>query len=313
MRGLYPATVTPFAADDSVDWTSLEAHLSYVFAQEGVAGICVNGHLGEILQLSSEERASIVRRAVALKGPGQIVIAGIEAQRVTDLVADGLRAKEAGADALLVIPPVDVRPYRRLSARPEAVLYFFRALNDQVGLPMVVHQYPDFTQTAYTREVLAELVKLEHVVAIKAASVAVTRYNEVWDEFKDDVAILAATDAPGLLGMLLHGGHGALIGIGAIEPHVWAQMMQAALDGDAVTANDIFNRFCLPLMETVFDNQEPTGPISEAAATKEALVQLGQMPSSHVRPPAGEVDEERRAAIAGALRSAGLLGAPAHA
>jgi 4-hydroxy-tetrahydrodipicolinate synthase len=307
LRGLYPATVTPFADDNSVDTASLERHLDITFASEGVQGICVNGHLGEILQLSSEERADVAARAVRLKRDGQVVIAGVEGQRVADLVNDGLRAKEAGADALLVLPPVDVRPYRRLSRNSESVLYFFRELNDQVGLPMVVHQYPDFTQTAYPNEVLRQLVELEHVVAIKAASVSTTRYNEVWDEFRDDVSVLAATDAPALLGMLLHGGHGALIGIGVIEPSVWAKVIHEALHGDANTASDLFNKVCLPLMETVFDNQEPTGPVSEAGATKEALVQLGQFASSRVRPPAVGVDDELRARIGETLRRAGLL------
>jgi 4-hydroxy-tetrahydrodipicolinate synthase len=307
LRGLYPATVTPFADDNSVDTASLERHLDYTFASEGVQGICVNGHLGEILQLSSEERADVAERAVRLKRDGQVVIAGVEGQRVADLVNDGLRAREAGADALLVLPPVDVRPYRRLSRNSESVLYFFRELDEQVGLPMIVHQYPDFSQTAYSNEVLRGLVELEHVVAIKAASVSTTRYNEVWDEFRDDVSVLAATDAPALLGMLLHGGHGALIGIGAIEPSVWATVIHEALDGDANKASDIFNKVCLPLMETVFDNQEPTGPVSEAGATKEALVQLGQLTSSRVRPPAVGVDDELRARIGDSLRRAGLL------
>jgi hypothetical protein len=47
--------------------------------------------------------------------------------------------------------------------------------------------------------------------------------------------------------------------------------------------------------------------VSEAGATKEALVQLGQLTSSRVRPPAVGVDDELRARIGDSLRRAGLL------
>lgn len=307
MRGLYPATVTPFDEDLKIDFAGLHAHLEATAAADGVQGLVVNGHVGELLQLSSVERTDIVRRALDVRRPGQLVIAGIEANSADDLVREAANAAEAGADGLLVLPPVDVRPYRRLSKHPASVMHFFGNLDRQVGLPMVVHQYPDFTGCSYSIEVLREVVSLPSVVAIKAASFTTTRYAEVWDAFHDDVAVLAATDAPALLSMLLHGSHGALIGIGVIHPPTWAELISAATGGDAERARRIFLDRCVPLMHTVFENQEPTELRSEAASTKEALVQLGQFASSRVRPPACDVDENARAAIAATLEKTALL------
>ncbi len=306
LRGLYPATVTPFDADLGVDYAGLDKHLAETFAADGVRGVVVNGHIGEVLALTPEERAEIVRHAVALRPSGKLVFAGVEARTAHELVDLGRQAREAGADGLLVLPPVDVRPYRRLSKHAPSVLHFFRALNDAVGLPMIVHQYPDFTGCSYPIPVLRELAELEHVVAVKSASFTVTRYAEVWDALHDKVSVLAATDAPALLGMLLHGAHGALIGVGVIEPSVWAEVVDAAAAGEAERARQTFRKVCMPILGTVFENQEPSGPTSEAAATKEALVRLGQLTSSRVRPPAVGVDEHTRREIAECLEGIGL-------
>jgi 4-hydroxy-tetrahydrodipicolinate synthase len=62
-RGLYPATVTPFAEDLSIDIPSLRKHLRTVASTSGVKGIVVNGGVGEILQLSHDEQVLIAKEA----------------------------------------------------------------------------------------------------------------------------------------------------------------------------------------------------------------------------------------------------------
>lgn len=305
-RGLYPATVTPFDEELRVDYAGLEKHLAETFAAPGVQGVVVNGHIGEVLALTSDEREQIVRHARELRPEGQLLFAGVEARTAEELVREGTRAREAGADGLLVLPPIDVRPYRRLSKNPASVLHFFQPLNDRVGLPMIVHQYPDFTGCAYSLPVLRELAALEHVVAVKSASFTATRHAALWDALHDQVSVLAATDAPALLGMLLHGAHGALIGVAAIKPEIWAEVVDAAIGGQAEQARQTFVRSCMPILRTVFENQEPSGLTSEAGATKEALVQLGQLTSSRIRPPAVGVDEHTRQEIAECLAEIGL-------
>jgi 4-hydroxy-tetrahydrodipicolinate synthase len=305
--GLHPATVTPFDANFAIDYQALENHLGLTADSRGVQGLTVNGHLGELLALSPKERAEVITVAKRSCSEDQVVYGGIFGYHVEDMVEQGLRAKAAGADGLLVLPPVDIRPYRRLASNPESVLHFFAELDTRVGLPMIVHQYPTFTGAAYSLEVLGRLVELENVVAVKAASVDIADYTTLWHELSEKTHVLVATDAPGMLGMLLCGAHGALIGIAAIVPELWANLLDLVENGPLDQARDLFVRSCLPLMEAVFENQVPRGLASEASATKEALVQLGQLPSSRVRLPAVEVSSGRKRAIQRALVRAGLL------
>ena len=306
LSGLYPATITPFKADLSVDYDALARHLRETAHTPGVQGIAVNAGLAEILQLSDEEKKKILKLAREVMLPGQTLISGIEG-RGPAAVKDGLLEKEAGADALLVLNPFDARPYRRLAQNPESAYQFYKMLDEQVDLPMIVFQYPDQSGCAYSLESLIRISSIPNVVAIKAACGTVTRYVQIWEALHDKLTILAALDSPPLLGMILHGVHGALIGIGVIDTPKWVELIDAAISGDAVKAQKIHREFCIPIMDGVFENQEPSSPTSEVACVKEALMQLGQIPNSLVRPPAVNVTEAHRAHVKHGLVASGLI------
>jgi 4-hydroxy-tetrahydrodipicolinate synthase len=308
LRGLYPATLTPFNPDLSVDWGALRSHLAAMTSVRGVQGIVVNGGLGELLQLSLDEQLRIVSEAVELRRPGQIVITGLSSPNMRQGIDDAKALRAAGADALLVLPPFDVRAYRRLIAHTPAVLNYFRSLGEGGGLPMIVFQYGPQSGCAYSVETMRALAEqVPEVVGMKATSGSLDAYRPFWDSLKDKISVLAAVDGPPLVDMLEYGAHGALVGISTIGTHLWVDLVDAAAKADRERLRKIFRERCAPIMEHVWENHLPTRMSSEVAATKEALVQLGQLPSSRVRPPAIDVDDTTRAAIRRGLDEAGLL------
>jgi 4-hydroxy-tetrahydrodipicolinate synthase len=307
LRGLYPATITPFNRDSTVDYVSLRRHLAETAQTPGVKGLVVNAGLGEILQLTDDEKVRIVALAREVLKPDQILVCGCEGRGPVAAVRDGLLAKKAGADALLVLPPFDVRPYRRLARDPAAVHAFFERMDREVDLPMVVFQYPDHSGVSYSLEALVRIADLKNVVAIKAATPVMNRYVEIWDTLHEKLSILPAVDSPPLLGMLLHGAHGALIGISVIGTAKWAELVEAAMSGDAAKAARIHREFCIPIMDGAFENQEPTSSTSEVASVKEALRQLGVIATSLVREPAVNVTDAHCKHIHHSLVAAGLL------
>ncbi len=308
LRGLFPATITPFTECLDVDYEVLESHLREVADARGVTGLVVNSGLGEVLQLTAKECAAIIRLALRVKRPDQLVVAGIDGRGAAECIEAGLVARAAGAQALLVLPPFDKRPYRRLSSHAPAVYDFFAALDREVGLPMIVFQYPPNSGCSYPVDVLESIADLTNVVAVKVATMGdMTAYADVWDALKDRLAVLPGVYSPPLIDMLRHGAHGALIGISAILPQVWADLIDYVAAGDQGAADKLYAKVCKPLMASVFENQQPKRLVSEIAATKEALVQLGRIPSSRVRPPAVNVDDETRAVIRASLIEAELI------
>ncbi|MDB5948117.1 MAG: dihydrodipicolinate synthase [Ramlibacter sp.] len=306
MRGLYPATLTPFNPDLSIDLPSLRSHLRTIAATPGVRGLVVNGGLGELLQLTLDEQVLVIQETLKQREPGQLLIAGLAANSAYRAVEEGRALKRAGAEALLVFPPFDVRAYRRLTTHTPAVVGFFRELGEKVDLPMIIFQYGPQSGCAYSVETLEALAELPSVVAIKATSGSLDAYRPVWDALRDKVSIMAAVDGPPLLDMLEYGAHGALVGISTIGTPVWVELVDATLARDRERARKVFAR-CAPIMARVWENHLPTRISSEVAATKEALVQLGQLPSSRVRAPAVDVSDAVRAEIRLGLSEAGLL------
>jgi len=307
IRGLISATVTPFKTDGTIDYRNLAEHVARVGSASGLYGIAVSGHAGEVLTLTSQERIDIVAAARKAMPMHLKLVAGIESRSIEGLVREGLNAKQAGADMLLVLPLFDVRPYRHLAHQPEVVFSVFERLDREVGLPMIVFQYPEATGCAYSLEALIRIADLPNVVAIKAATVTATKYAEIHDALHDKLAVLAACDAPSLLGMLLHDAPGALLGISVVGTQQWCDLVREATSGSAQKAKEIHNSFGVPLMDALYEYQLHRTPTSSCSANKEALVQLGELHSSWVRPPAMSVDKARKEAVRFALTKVGLL------
>jgi 4-hydroxy-tetrahydrodipicolinate synthase len=172
---------------------------------------------------------------------------------------------------------------------------------------MIVFQYPEPAGCSYSLDALERIAALDHVVAIKASSGSPAKYAELHDRLADKLALLPAADSPSLLGMLLHGAPGSLIGISVVGTQQWSDMVYEATRGNAQRAKEIHNSFAVPLMRGIFEYHMHWTPTCPFGATKEALVQLGQFPSSWVRPPGVLVNDAKRADIRKALVQAGLL------
>ncbi len=307
IRGLISAVVTPFKADGSIDYKSFEQHVARVASTKGIYGVAVSGHAGEVLTLNSEERIGIVAAAKKVMPKGVKLVAGIASGSLAGLVHEGQIAKQAGAEMLLVLPLFDVRPYRHLCHVPDAVHSVFERMDREVNLPMIVFQYPEATGCAYSLASLERIASLPNVVGIKAATVTASKYAEINDALGDKLAVLAACDAPSLLGMLLHNAPGALLGISVVGTQHWVELIREATEGDARKAKEMHNNFAVPLMDAIYEYQLQKTPVSTCAANKEALVQLGDISSSWVRPPALNVTPARKDAIRAGLQKAGLL------
>lgn len=307
MRGLYPATVTVYQEDMSIDYAATRKHLASVASTPGVKGLVVTGMLAEVLELEPEEEIALVKLACEVRDEGQMVIAGIMERNIDRAVRHAQLLKAAGADAFLVFPPYELRSYRKLLSDASEMMKYFGRLDKEVGLPIIVFQYPPHSGCAYPIEILKRLATLPNVVGIKAATGTFQAYKEIWDALKDDLSVLAAVDSPPLRDMLLYGAHGALIGISTITPQNWVELLKLASENKHAAADAVFDKVCRPLMAAVFENQLPKRAPHETACTKEALLQLGEIPSARIRPPAVPVNEAVSREIRAALIAAELL------
>jgi len=143
IRGVLPVFQTPFHADETVDFASLEREIEWLYEQ-GADGI-VMAMVSEVLRLSSEEREQVAEAACRLGGRQGVVVISVGAE--SGYLAERLarQAEAVGASAVMAIPPTSVaasedelkRYYERLLAAVE-IPVIIQDASGYVGRPMSI-------------------------------------------------------------------------------------------------------------------------------------------------------------------------------
>ncbi|HET9904387.1 MAG TPA: dihydrodipicolinate synthase family protein [Xanthobacteraceae bacterium] len=309
LRGLYPAPSVPFDRDLKIIEGEFARHLAAMGRIDGLGGVAVNGHQGEVAALTPRERLRVVELARENLPKDKHVVAGVLSPSIDDMAQQMKDAKRAGADAALVIPPFDYMPRRVLTRSWQAPYGFFAGLADRCDLPIVVFQYPFASNIYYSTEAMTRIAEIDTVVGVKHAIRNLGLYAEQWEALRGKISVLAARDAPGLLTKMFVGSDGCCIGIANIAPEHWAAFTTQCLESRYNEARETFMTRLLPLMQHCWAENQPRAT-THSASTKEALRLLGVFSSSRVRPPEQDVDEEESAEIRIGLEKAGLLAVP---
>ncbi len=183
---------------------------------------------------------------------------------------------------------------------PELPYEYHAAIARATGLPMVLFQLqPALGGVIFEPDALSRLLEIDEVVAVKEASFDRARFAETARLLAGAprrVALLTGNDNF-ILESFLSGADGALIGFGTIAIAEQVEMIARAKAGDEAGARRIDETVVGPLAEALFAR-----PVRNyRARVKEALHQLGVLPSAVVRPPLLPLDEAERRAVADAL------------
>ncbi len=165
--GVLTASSTPFTADGALDLDRFAEHCAWQ-VDEGVRGIVPNGSLGEYEALTHDERAAVVKAAIAAVGDRAQVIPGVSGKSAAEAVGWAQQAAEAGAHAVMCLPPTSHGP-----TDDEVVAHF--AAVAAVGLPVIAYNNPFSTRVDLTAPLLARLAEIDGVVAVKEFSQDVRR------------------------------------------------------------------------------------------------------------------------------------------
>lgn len=301
-RGIIPAIACPFTADHRIDEPGLRRLASWLAKQPGVVAVMTNGHTGEVFSLTPRERAQVTR-IVADELKGKLpVISSIVCEGISDAKEHAALAREAGAQALDVMPP---HHWLRFGFRPDHVTHYFAAIAE-TGLDLVAHVYPAWTRASYSSATLAELARLPCVQAFKVGQRDMNRYAsdiKAIREANPAKAILTCHDEY-LLATMVQGVDGALVGFATFIPGLINDLWEAVKAGDLKRAMKIQD-VITPLKDAVYGGGEPTG---EAHARMKAGMYLaGVIDRPTVRPPTEAPDDAEMAALRAAVDNAGLL------
>ncbi|MEA2382360.1 MAG: 1-pyrroline-4-hydroxy-2-carboxylate deaminase [Solirubrobacteraceae bacterium] len=285
-EGIIPAITTPFDASGAIDEAALERNVS-AYLDAGVHGLVANGTMGEAGSLSAAERRTVVA-AIARAAAGRVpVIAGVSAGTPSAAIAFAADAAEAGATALMMLPPLGYHGDAR------EVAAFYRAVAEAGGLPLMAYNNPAASGTDMPPALVAALAdEIENVVAVKECSGDVRRIPAIM-ELAPELEVLVGGDDWALEGFAA-GATGWVTGVADVAPGECVELWERCRAGDLDTARAIYRRL-LPLAR--FDMTPKLVQYFKAAMDEAGLA------GGAVRPPRLELTEPERDELAAALRA----------
>lgn len=187
LQGVMPALVTPFDAAGKIDFAAFEKLLTNL-REAGVSGWVPCGSSGEYNFMSDEERDSVLQFVRDFAKPGEILIAGTNAPSTAGVIANTLRAKEMGYDAVLLATPFYTKPTQA------ELIRHFQAVLDATDMPIVLYSYPDKDGIELGWEVLDALADDPRVIGIKESSGSLQRAIGIATRYRDRIQLVSGSD-----------------------------------------------------------------------------------------------------------------------
>src|SRR3989339_1528654 len=161
-HGAMTALVTPFN-NGQVDYETLDELIEFQI-ENGIDGIVPVGTTGESPTLTHEEHKKVIERVVKTVAGQVPVIAGTGSNSTAEAIELTEFAKKVGADATLQVCPYYNKPTQ------EGFYQHFKAIAEEVDLPIVLYNIPGRCGAGLTPETIARLAEIDNIVAIKEAT-----------------------------------------------------------------------------------------------------------------------------------------------
>jgi len=291
IQGSIIALVTPMEDSGAVDWFSLQKLVEFHIVQGSDALVAV-GTTGESATLDDQEHCDVIE-AVVKYSQGRIpVIAGTGSNSTREAITLTRRAKDAGADACLIVTPYYNKPTQ------EGLFLHHKAISEAVVIPQILYNVPGRTACDMLPETIGRLSRLKNIVGVKEATGDLSRITIIRELTGADFAIYSGDDATSRECCLL-GGNGTITVTGNVAPKLVHEMIMAAISGDAKTALRLDNKLT-GLHKDLFIQANPI-PV------KWAVAEMGLM-GKGIRLPLTWLTEDCFDIVRQAMQQADILG-----
>ena len=151
LAGVLPVLQLPFHPDESIDWDTLAREIDWAY-ENGAHGI-VAAMVTEILRLTDDERDELAQQLVKHNADRGPVVMSIGDESTVLAVRHARKATEAGADALMAIPPAASRALLSEKIR------YYEAIIAATDLPVIVQDASGYVGEALPVEAQADLYR----------------------------------------------------------------------------------------------------------------------------------------------------------
>ncbi len=290
IAGSMVALVTPMDAEGRLDWDSLTQLVDF-HLKEGTNAIVAVGTTGESATLDVDEHVAVIRHVVKQVAGRIPVIAGTGANSTREAIELTSAAKEAGADACLLVTPYYNKPTQ------EGLYLHHRKIAESVAIPQILYNVPGRTACDMLPDTIARLSSVPNIIGVKEATGDLTRGKEVLDKVASGFLVYSGDDATAVELMLM-GAKGNISVTANVAPRAMSELCALAMRGEAEAARAINERL-MPLHKSLFCESNPI-PV------KWALHEMGLIPSG-IRLPLTWLSQASEAPLRQAMRQSGVL------
>jgi 4-hydroxy-tetrahydrodipicolinate synthase len=288
-QGAATAIITPFKQDESVDEQALRKFVEFQI-KGGIDALVPLGTTGENPTITREEQRRILNIVIEQAHGRVKIFAGAGSNSTKDAIEKVRIAKEAGADAALVVGPYYNKPTQ------EGYFRHFDAIADAVDFPLIVYNVPGRTGGNIEAATMLRMAEeIPNVVMDKEACGSMPQIMEITRNKPDNFSVLSGDDAYALP-LIAVGGDGCISVVANEVPKEFSQLIHCCLKGKWKKALEIHNTL-LPLMNINFVESNPI-PV------KTALAMMGMIEESFRLPmcPASEKNREKIKAVLSDLK-----------
>ena len=286
LEGSMVALVTPFS-DGEVDWEAFGDLIDFQL-ENGTQGLIPCGTTGESPTLSHAEHDKVIEFSVERAAGRVPVIAGTGSNSTAEAFRLTQHARDAGADACLIVNPYYNKPTQR------GMFEHVARLAD-AELPIVLYNIPGRTGIELAPETIVKMYEeIDMVVAVKEATGKLDMASAIASAC--DITILSGDDSL-TLPLIAVGASGVISVLANILPNEVRALCDAALGGQFDVARDLHHKL-FPLFKGMFVETNPI-PIKAAMA-------MAGMIRNELRLPMSTLSKALREPLAALLRPLGL-------
>ncbi len=278
--GVYPALLTPFKKDDTIDFELFRINL-HAQLDAGIDGVVLGGSLGEASTLLNEEKTELLRYCKQnMKRPVPAIVT-IAEQSTRVAVALAQDAEKNGADGLMILPPM------RYKADDRETITYFKTIAANTSLPIMIYNNPYDYKIEVTIKMFEELATINSIQAVKESTRDTTNAVRMKNAFGNRFKILGGVDTLALeeLALGVDGWVGGLVDAFPAETVAIYRLMKAGKYAEALA----IYRWFMPLLE--LDIHPKLVQYIKLAATQTGLG------SEYVRAPRLVLEGEERKSI----------------
>lgn len=299
-QGIVPALVTPFQADERIDFTAWQKIIDFMI-EGGVDAIFAAGGQGEFFSLDEEERIVALRFSRQCVDGRVPVYGNVGCVTTRDTIRLAQAAQAEDIDYAVVITPYYLKP-----SADELVEHYVSVCRS-VHIPVLAYNIPERTGVDLTTEVVRQIAaRAENFIGLKDSSGRLELLPELIAIGRDRPFFVFIGRDHMILPAMKLGCAGAVTACANVSPRLFTDLYRAIREGRMEEA--------ARLQALVDPLRQAFGLHTFPAVIKEAMRMIGY-PAGPCRRPVGEMPaaaKEKLAAVLQKLRADGYVAAIAE-